>query len=243
MHDSQPRVSRREVALTLSGVGMTGGTTLILDDIRLEISRGRRTVLIGPNGAGKSTLLKVMMGLMAPSRGTVELARAASGMPLQRAFVFQTPVMLRRSAAENVRFALTSAGLPAGMADALALLEQVGLAGLADRPARRLSGGEKQRLAIARALARRPALLLLDEPTASLDPAQTLAVEAIIAAAAARGVTIVMATHDLGQARRLADDIVFLSRGRIVEHGRADRFFDGPQTSEARRFLAGELVL
>jgi len=157
--------------------------------------------------------------------------------------VFQKPVMLRRSAGRNIAYALKAAGRSADAADIGKLLDRVGLAHLADRPARRLSGGEQQRLALARALARDPEVLLLDEPTASLDPAATKAVEDIVAGAAAAGVKIVMSTHDLGQARRLAGDIVFLSKGRLIEHAPAERFFTAPATPQARSFLAGELVI
>src|SRR5262245_2796409 len=121
--------------------------------------------------------------------------------------------------------------------------DRVGLAALADRPARRLSGGEQQRLALARALARDPAVLFLDEPTASLDPAATKAVEDIIAAAASGGVKIVMATHDLGQARRLAGDVIFLVAGLLVDRALAAQFFTSPRTRQARCFLAGDLVI
>ena len=151
--------------------------------------------------------------------------------------------MLRRSAAANVMFSLKTAGRSADAERASALLGRVGLAALAARPARRLSGGEQQRLAIARALAREPEVLFLDEPTASLDPAATKAVEDIIARAAAEGVKIVMATHDLGQARRLAGDIVFLAKGRLVERGPAAAFFATPATRDACIFLSGDLVV
>jgi tungstate transport system ATP-binding protein len=158
--------------------------------------------------------------------------------------VFQRPVMLRRSAGENVAYALASRG------DAhddyrtrvASLLERVGLVHLADRPARRLSAGEQQRLALARALARNPEILFLDEPTANLDPAAIKAVEDIIRVTAASGVKFVMATHDLGQARRLAGDIVFLVRGRIREHAPAEKFFTAPVTKEAAAFVRGDLV-
>jgi tungstate transport system ATP-binding protein len=153
--------------------------------------------------------------------------------------------MLRRSAAGNIRYALAAAGVsraarPARVAELLAL---VGLEKFADRPARRLSGGEQQRLALARALARDPALLFLDEPAASLDPAATKAIEDIIRSVAARGVKVVMSTHDLGQAKRLASDVVVLHRGRLVEHTGAEEFFTSPRTDEARRFIAGELLV
>jgi tungstate transport system ATP-binding protein len=160
------------------------------------------------------------------------------------AIVFQRPVMLRRSAAGNLRYALKAAGVPRSeRRERIAkLLAQVGLDGLGERPARKLSGGEQQRLALARALAREPQVLFLDEPTASLDPAATKAVEEIVTCTAESGVKIVMSTHDLGQARRLAGDIMFLAKGRVMEHGPAAAFFAEPATSEAKCFLAGGLV-
>jgi tungstate transport system ATP-binding protein len=153
--------------------------------------------------------------------------------------------MLRRSCEANLRYALQAAGVPgaecaARMTELLAL---VGLAGLGDRPARRLSGGEQQRLALARALAKDPQVLFLDEPTASLDPAATKSVEDLIRDVAARGIKVVMSTHDLGEARRLAGDIVLMHRGRIVETSETTIFFSNPKTAEAARFVAGELLV
>jgi len=158
---------------------------------------------------------------------------------------FQRPVMLRRSAAGNIRYALAAARIPKERRDAriAELLALVGLSDLASRPARRLSGGEQQRLALARALARDPTVLFLDEPTASLDPASTKAVEDIVRAIAARGIKVVMATHDLGEARRLAGEIVMLHRGRVIETAAAAAFFDTPRSDEARRFIAGDLLI
>jgi tungstate transport system ATP-binding protein len=157
--------------------------------------------------------------------------------------VFQRPVMLRRSVRGNVEYGLKLAGLPTAERRrvALARLEAVGLARLARRPARRLSGGEQQRAALARAWALDPALLFLDEPTANLDPAATRLVETIVLAMHGAGTKIVMTTHDLGQARRLADEIVFLHRGRIVEHAPAEKFFAAPASPEAAAFIRGEL--
>jgi tungstate transport system ATP-binding protein len=153
--------------------------------------------------------------------------------------------MLRRSAAGNLRYALASAGVPRGerAARVTELLAQVGLEGIEQRPARRLSGGEQQRLALARALARNPDILFLDEPTASLDPAATKAIEDIVRSVAKRGMKVVMSTHDLAQARRLAGDIVFMHRGRVVENSPAADFFSAPRTDEARKFIAGELLV
>jgi tungstate transport system ATP-binding protein len=159
--------------------------------------------------------------------------------------VFQRPVMLRRSAAANVAYALAQAGVPRRLraARGAELLQRVGLADLGGRPARRLSGGEQQRLALARALARNPEILLLDEPTASLDPAASRAVEEIVLMAAQSGIKIVMASHDLGQVRRLAGDVVFMLRGTVHEQGTAADFLERPSTPEAAAFLHGDLVI
>jgi tungstate transport system ATP-binding protein len=156
--------------------------------------------------------------------------------------VFQTPVLLRRSVAANIDFVLRSrGGSDAARRDAL--LGRVGLDGRQAQPARLLSGGERQRLALARALATEPGILFLDEPTASLDPASVLKIEEIVRGAAAAGTRIVFVTHDVGQARRLADDVVFLSRGRLAEHAPARRFFDRPESRAARDYLAGRIVV
>ncbi len=216
---------------------------MILTAVTLTIAAGPPTILIGPNGSGKTTLLRLAMGLIEPEAGHLTFGGRSFATSRRRAIVFQRPVMLRRTVAANVAFALRAARHPADNAAVQALLARVGLTALADRPARRLSGGEQQRLALARALAGDPEVLFLDEPTASLDPAQTKLVEDIIAGVAASGVKVVMATHDLGEARRLAGDVVFLVGGRIVEHAPAARFFSTPASEAARRFLAGDLVL
>jgi tungstate transport system ATP-binding protein len=241
-HDSPVRDRASTLPIIFKGVGFAAGDACILRDVTLSIAAGPPTVLIGPNGSGKTTLIKLAMGLLAPSTGCVRSAQPDQAAR-SRAIVFQKPVMLRRSAGGNVAYALKAAGRSSDAATVLRLLDGVGLAALAGRPARRLSGGEQQRLALARALARDPEVLFLDEPTASLDPAATKAVEEIVVCAAAGGVKVVMTTHDLGQARRLAGDIVFLAQGRLVEQAPAQRFFAAPATPEARRFLAGELVV
>jgi tungstate transport system ATP-binding protein len=232
-----------DLPIAFDAVAVRAGTVDILRDVTLEIGGGAPTLLLGPNGSGKSTLIKLGMRLIAPTAGRITFGGRSATNAARSAIVFQKPVMLRRSAAANIAFALRAAGRPADTATVAQLLAQVGLAGLEDRPARRLSGGEQQRLALARALARAPEVLFLDEPTASLDPAATKAVEDIVTRIAAEGVKIVMATHDLGQARRLAAEVVFLARGRIVERGASPQFFTSPSTDEARRFLAGDLVL
>ena len=231
--------------IRLDQVSLLARQFAILDRISIELAADAITVLIGPNGAGKSTLLRLAMGLVQPTSGRITWGGRADVPPIRRAFMFQRPIMLRRSAAGNVRYALAAAGCPHGhRAECTAeLLDLVGLNHLARRPARRLSGGEQQRLALARALARDPDVLFLDEPTASLDPAATKAIEDLIAAVAARGIRIVMATHDLGEARRLGRSVVLMHRGRIVEHAPAGQFFAAPQTPEAARFMAGDLLV
>ena len=229
--------------LRFDRVCFAAAATPILSGISLTLAAGPPTLLIGPNGSGKTTLLRLAMGLVMPHAGSITFAGRSNPAPRHRAIVFQRPVMLRRSVAANLAFALSAAGRPVDGAIIHRLLDRVGLALLADRPARRLSGGEQQRLALARALACDPEVLFLDEPTASLDPAQTKLVEDIISAVAESGVKVVMATHDLGEARRLAGDIVFLVGGRLVEHAPAARFFAAPASEAARRFLAGDLVL
>jgi tungstate transport system ATP-binding protein len=234
-----------DLPIELSEVDIDTGGQKILRQISLVIDRGAPTVLIGPNGSGKTTLLRAAMGLIAPSSGRLIWGGQPQSPPLRRAIVFQRPVMLRRSAFGNIHYALASAGVPrrARRRRADELLSLVDLQGLGDRPARRLSGGEQQRLALARALAREPRILFLDEPTASLDPAATKAIEELVRSVSKSGVKIVMATHDLGEARRLAGDIVLLHRGAIVERAAADQFFHSPATKEAQAFLAGELLL
>ncbi len=212
------------------------GATL-LDDITLTLAEPAPTALIGPNGSGKTTLLRTIMGLVPLAGGSID------GIDSARAIVFQKPVMLRRTAAENVAFALTTAGRRDETENVVALLDRVGLAALALRPARTLSGGEQQRLAIARALAREPKLLLLDEATASLDPTQTYLIEDQIRAIARSGVKIIFATHDLGQAKRCAGDVVLLVNGRVAGHAPVAPFFNTPASDAARRFIAGDLIL
>ncbi|HZL63280.1 MAG TPA: ATP-binding cassette domain-containing protein [Pseudolabrys sp.] len=234
-----------DLPLMLVEVGILAGEVTILDDISLTLGPGAPTVLIGPNGSGKTTLLRAAMGLIPVTRGRITWGGRAASPPDRRAILFQRPVMLRRSASDNLHYALAAAGVPRDQraSRAAELLTLVGLEGLDLRPARRLSGGEQQRLALARALARDPEVLFLDEPTASLDPAATKAIEDIVRAISARGVKVVMATHDLGEAKRLAGEIALLHRGHLIEHGPAAEFFAAPRSEEARKFIAGELLV
>lgn len=230
--------------LCAEGLGFAAGGVQILRDVTLTIEAGPPTFLIGPNGAGKSVLLRLLHRLLVPTAGRVSWSGLPGEAARRQAMVFQRPVLLRRSVLANVLYPLRLAGLARAERERRAQegLALVGLSALASRPARRLSGGEQQRLALARAAALQPEVLFLDEPCASLDPAATRAVEEIVAALAARGTKIVMTTHDLGQARRLAGDVVFLHRGRVLEHSPAESFFAEPETREAAAFLRGDLV-
>ena len=231
--------------LNLEEISFKRNGHALLNRINLQISAARRTIILGPNGAGKSLLLRICHGLLSPTGGRIDW----NGLPLaqarrQQAMVFQRPILLRRSAAANIRYALSVRGIPRQQHAVLLKegLELVGLNGLANRPARVLSGGEQQRLALARAWAQHPQVLFLDEPTASLDPAAVRIIEQALGVIQAAGTKIIMTTHDLAQAKRLADDIVFLHRGCLLEHTLAEVFFKEPQSEAARSFLAGELL-
>ncbi len=231
--------------LSLDGVCYDAGGARLIDALSFVLEAGPRTVILGPNGAGKSLTLRLCHGLLEPGAGAVRwLGPGAAEAARRQAMVFQAPVMLRRSAAANVAYGLAMRGVARAerRARVAAALAGVGLAAVAQRPARALSVGEQQRLALARAWAREPEVLFLDEPTASLDPAATRAVEEAIAAVHRAGAKIVMTTHDLGQAHRLADEVLFLHRGRLVERAPAESFFSGPKSREAAAFLAGELL-
>ena len=238
-------VTAHDLPIIFDEVAILAGEMTILDRISLVLEPGSPTVMIGPNGSGKTTLLRAAMGLIPISRGRITWAGREASPPTRRAILLQRPVMLRRSAAGNIRYALGTAGVPRAEHDPriTELLSLVGLEDLARRPARQLSGGEQQRLALARALARDPAVLFLDEPTASLDPYATKAIEDIVRAVAARGVKVVMSTHDLGQAKRTGGKIVLLHRGRLVETGLTAEFLANPCTREAKQFIAGELLV
>ena len=235
--------------LRLTGVRYAVGGTTLIPDLDLTLNGRGLTTVLGPNGAGKSLTLRLCHGLIEPTAGKIEwLGPGAESRvsPHRRrdVMVFQRPVMLRRSALSNLIHALALAGFGyrARRKAARAALDRFGLSNLASRPARVLSGGEQQRLALARAWALRPEILFLDEPTANLDPTATRAVETMIGEFIRDGIRVVMTTHDLGQARRLADEVLFLNRGRLVEQASAACFFDRPQTPEAAAFLRGDLL-
>ncbi|MFN3936919.1 MAG: ATP-binding cassette domain-containing protein [Gemmobacter sp.] len=229
--------------LRLEGASYAAGGTVLLSDLNLTVEAGRRLVVMGANGAGKSLLLRLCHGLIEPTAGRRLWATGETRVQAQ-AMVFQRPVLLRRSVAANLDYPLALKGMDrAARRDLVArTLDRFGLTALANRPARLLSGGEQQRLALARARVMAPQILFLDEPCAALDPTATRIIEEMILRFAVEGITIVMALHDLGQARRLAEDVAFLHRGRLIEHRSASAFFAGPETPEARAFLAGDLI-
>lgn len=214
----------------------------VLDELDLTLSGEGISVILGPNGTGKTLLLRLLAGLLPAHGGTIRWGETTQ--PTERlAMVFQQPMLLRMSVFTNVEFALRPQAISAAerRERTNTVLERVGLAHRTSDCARLLSGGERQRLALARAWAVRPRLLMLDEPTASLDPSATEAVERIIREIRTEGAKVLMTTHNLGQATRLADDIVFLADGRVQEHDTAQRFFSHPQSAAARAFLQGEL--
>ncbi|WP_084635029.1 ATP-binding cassette domain-containing protein [Roseinatronobacter bogoriensis] len=229
--------------LKLDQVGYAVAGKPLLADLSLHIEAGRRLIVMGANGAGKSLFLRLCHGLLDPTSGRRLWADGSLRAGAQ-AMVFQRPVLLRRSVAANMDYPLALKGMASSerREKVAHTLDRFGLRALADRPARLLSGGEQQRLALARAWAMDTQVLFLDEPTSALDPSATRIIEDMIAQFSEDGITIVMSTHDLGQARRLAQDVAFLHRGRLIEHRSALEFFAGPAAPEARAFLAGDLI-
>ena len=229
---SQLRIKRADrLLLSVDQFSVTGGCTAI----------------IGPNGAGKSLLIKTLAGLQTADSGAVLWAGLAPQRVDRRrvGLLLQRPVLLRRSALANIVYALRAAGVQAAQAkeQAVAALTQAGLDALAASPAKVLSGGEQQRLALARALALSPEVLFLDEPTASVDPVSTQSIEQMLRTATESGCTTVLVSHDLGQVRRLAQHVILMVKGGIVEHSPVGRFFDQPESAEGRAYLAGDLLL
>lgn len=230
--------------ITLASAAVHRRGRRLIGPIDLRIEGQGITAVIGPNGAGKSTLLKALHGLERLSEGHIAWGCPRADALTRQAFVFQAPVMLRRSVLDNLAFPLRLGGMRRGDARAAAAewCRRIGLGGMEGRAATVLSGGERQKLALARALITAPELLFLDEPTAALDGRATREIEALLMLAAGRGTRIVMATHDMGQARRLASDVWFLRGGTLHEAAPAKRFFAGPGTEAARAFLAGDIV-
>lgn len=232
--------------LTARAVSYEANAKLLVDRVDLSVDRGERLAFLGPNGAGKTLMLRLLHGLEKPTGGSVSWSTGNGFIAGRKrhAMVFQKPVMLRRSAIANIRHTLEAAGIPRAESTdrAMAALTRFGLDMLATRPARVLSGGEQQRLAIARAASLEPDVLFLDEPTAALDPGATRQIEAMFDELHKAGVTLVFSTHDLGQARRLASRVAVFSKGRILEQGPVSQIFENPQMPETRAFIAGDLV-
>jgi tungstate transport system ATP-binding protein len=223
----------------LHGVGVRFGRVHALSDCTLRIQAGERLALVGSNGSGKSTLLRTLNGLVRPAAGSLQHDAQA-----RQAMLFQRPYMLRASVLHNVALGLWLGGVRwrEAKAQALAALARVGLEHLAPRNAKALSGGQQQRVALARAWALKPQVLLLDEPTASLDPAAKRDVERLMAEFADAGMTLVFSSHNLGQVKRLAQRVIYLEQGRLVADLPTAEFFNGPVPAAAEAFLKGELA-
>ncbi|MEV8467857.1 ATP-binding cassette domain-containing protein [Fluviibacterium sp. DFM31] len=230
--------------VAVSDLTVTRDRKTLLNIPTLTLEAPGPSVIIGPNGAGKSLLLRLIHGLLPATTGQISLTNPSGGGAVKQAMLFQKPVLLRRSVSGNLGFVLRQQGVPwrDRRARIAALLAQGHLQTRAKQPARSLSGGEQQRLALVRALATGPDLLLLDEPTAPLDPAATREIEDLIRQISASGIKIVMVTHDLGQARRLAAEVVLLHRGQVREQAPTDRFFALPRSTAAQAFLSGDLL-
>lgn len=236
----------RTLPLSVAGLGYRAAGRELLADVSFTIQPGTFNVILGPNGAGKSLLLRLCHGLLAPQRGNIDWhGLTPEQARVHHAMVLQHPVVLQRSVAANVDYPIAIRHLPrrTRRQRVREALEATGLQELASMPATRLSGGEQQRMAIARAWVLQPEALLLDEPCASLDPYSTAAVERLVTAMRQRGTTIIMTTHDLAQARRLGERVLFLDQGRLLEDRPAHAFFGQPDTLAAQAFLEGRLPI
>ncbi|WP_341709710.1 ATP-binding cassette domain-containing protein [Limnobacter sp.] len=234
-----------QLPIQFEGVHLSFGKHLIFSSLNLEIGAQGITAIMGPNGAGKSLILRLLGGLLAPTQGSVRFNQSHRIPRDQIGFVFQRPVLLRRSVQDNLLHALAIAGVARGQRPfrADALLELGGMQHLAKSPARKLSGGEQQRLTLLRALAAKPGLLVLDEPSASLDPQATALIENIVLRASQCGVKVIVVTHDQGQASRLADEVIFVHKGRVHAIQATEEFLKTPASREAKAYLAGELLI
>ena len=231
--------------IVLEGVELRRGGRVIVGPISLSLGGAGITMMMGPNGAGKTTLLRALHGLERVSAGQIRWAGNGQALRERQAFVFQTPILMRRSVLDSIAYPLRLQGVTRGEARdrAEACAGQVGLRVNLKKDAGDLSGGEKQKLALARALILEPVLLFLDEPCANLDGRSTREIEEILTRIRAGGTRIVMSTHDIGQARRLADDVVFLHDGKLVEQAPSGVFFDAPQSQQASAYLQGDILI
>jgi len=226
----------------IENLRLNKGDRAVLAGINLTINEPGITVIMGPNGAGKSLMLRSLHGLITADEGRITLGSSSVAASRDKqAMVFQQPVLLRRTVIQNLAFAAPEVAKTAPQRLVQAL-ESVNLADRADQPARMLSGGEQQRLALARALLSQPSLLILDEATASLDPASVLMIESLVKEQSALGTKVILVSHDQGQARRLADEVVFISRGELAEQSPAVSFFTTPKTRVAKAYLEGKIL-
>lgn len=240
--------SGRSPLYELRNVRHAYGNRVVLDLPRLEIARGETLAILGPSGSGKTTLLRLLQFLEPPGGGEIyfDAERCEWPCPVARrrrvTTVFQRPLLLDRTVGENVRYGLRLRGRRNAGDEVAPLVDELGLTPLLGQRARLLSGGEAQRVALARALALQTEALLLDEPTANLDPANVEIIERVIRRQQAKAVTIVLVTHQAFQARRLATRTALLLEGRLVEIGETEAFFDSPRDERTRAFLRGEMV-
>lgn len=230
--------------ITVDNLSLALNDRVVIDCITCQIKSNGITVIMGPNGAGKSIFLRCLHGLVESDSGQVRFAGKPPSPAIRQrqSMVFQAPTILRRTVLANLLFVARQRGVsnPQTSIDYLARLR---LDHLAQHPARLLSGGEKQRLALARALIIKPAVLFLDEPTSNLDPTSVETIETNLQLVSQQGTKIILVTHDLGQAKRLAGDVLFLHHGKLIEHSPATSFFKNPYSKAARNYLAGNLVL
>ena len=235
--------TRELTPICVRDVSVTTQSRVLLDGISCDIPVQGISVIMGPNGAGKSLFLRCLHGLTRPRSGQILFNESLLSEALlkRQSFVFQTPTVLRRTVFDNLAF-VARLRPSVALSSVRHLLAEMRLDHLQDQPARLLSGGEKQRLAMARALLTRPELLLMDEATANLDPASVQIIETSLKKAAANGVKIIIVTHDIGQARRLAHDVLFFNNGRLTEHAPANAFFDRPVSVPAQAYLQGEII-
>ena len=233
-----------QLPIRCNGLCYNFGTNKIISSTNIEITSKGITVIMGPNGSGKTVFLKLLHGLILPTSGSIHFKKKPLDKNIRRlqAMVFQSPTLLRRTVLSNMLFVDSLDG-KLEFERCKKILELLGLNQLLDQPAKLLSLGEKQRLALARALVLRPHILFLDEPTANLDPASIYLIEQLVKNASLSGVKVIFITHDIAQAKRISDDLIFMNNGRVLEHTISKDFFKNPNSSEAKAYLDGKIVL
>ena len=230
--------------IEIRDVSYNPNNNIIISNLNLTIRSKGITVIMGPNGSGKSVLVRLLHGLLTPTKGSIKYGKNNLNKTIRQnqAMVFQNPVLLRRSVLANMTF-VDSIRESTGLKNCKEILALLGLEQFQSYPAHLLSAGEKQRLALARAIILKPAILFLDEPTANLDPSSIHLIEKILKNANSAGVKIIFITHDINQAKRIADDIIFIQKGKVLEHTETNVFFKKPQTSETAAYLDGKIIL